>query len=126
MRSSPGPVRFRDSAPRAISATLQTMSGRFLIVVAMLGLLASACAEDEPTDFTVDNETGFLAACSEPVEDAELVGDVCQCVFERTQAEFPFEDFSAMDDALKADPEQELQAEINSIIADCVISAADL
>ena len=86
----------------------------------------AACTEESQTDFTDDNETGFLAACSEPLEDAPLVGDICRCVFEQTQADFPFEEFTALDDVLKADPEQELQSEINVIIANCVISEADL
>ncbi len=102
------------------------MRVRSLILGFVMAVAATACSEEAPTDFTADNETGFLAACSEPVEDAELIGDICQCVFERTQAEFPFEEFSSMDEALKVEPGQGLQAEINSIIADCVVSAADL
>ena len=99
-----------------------------LVMVAALVIMPvlAACTEESQTDFTDDNETGFLAACSEPLEDAPLVGDICRCVFEQTQADFPFEEFTALDDVLKADPEQELQSEINVIIANCVISEADL
>ena len=97
-----------------------------LACVAVGGGLLAACAEEEPTDFTADNRTGFLAACSEPLEDAVLIGEICQCVFEQTQEAFPFEEFTALDDALKEDPTQALQLEINAIIADCVRSEADL
>lgn len=89
-------------------------------------LLLAACSEEGPTDFTADNRAGFLAACSEPLEDAVLIGQICQCVFERTQDEFAFEEFEAMDEALQADPTQSLQAEVNVIIADCVRTEAEL
>jgi hypothetical protein len=99
---------------------------RVAFVALAFASVIAACSEESQTDFTDDNETGFLAACSEPVEDAPLIGNICRCVFEQSQADFPFEEFTEMDEVLKADPEQDLQAEINVIIANCVISEAEL
>ncbi|MGI9598405.1 MAG: hypothetical protein ACR2QK_19730 [Acidimicrobiales bacterium] len=92
----------------------------------VLGLLTAACGDDPPTDFTADTRTGFMAACSVPLDDSRLVSDICQCVFEQTQNEIPFTRFSATDRQLKEDPERVLSAEINGIIADCIIEEAEL
>lgn len=91
-----------------------------------IGLLGAACSEEEPTDFSADNRSGFMAACSLPLDDSRLVSDICQCVFEETQDEIPFSQFAATDARLKETPERLLTDQITGIIADCVIEEAEL
>ncbi len=90
------------------------------------GSVLSACAEDEPTGFTADNRSGFLAACTQPLEDTRLVSAICQCVFDETQVKIPFSRFATTDATLQELPERPLPPEITGIIADCVIEEADL
>lgn len=97
-----------------------------LFGLAMLAIVAAGCAEEEPTDFTADNRSGFMAACSVPVDDSLLISDICQCAFDKTQAEIPFDRFTAIDEELKATPGRLLSTEITEIIADCIIEEADL
>lgn len=105
--------------------------------VAVLALLVAACAEDEPEEFTADTETGFLAACTEPLEDSRLISAVCACVFDETQAQLSFQRFRAIDDELiaRADGEgdgsdgadaDELPDDLAEIIAACIITEYEL
>lgn len=107
------------------------MSSLFWPVTAVLGLLAlgaltAACSEEAPTGFTVDNETGFLAACTDLLEDDPLVSGICQCVIQRTEAELPFARFAAIDAELLNSPDGDLPPEITDIVAECVIDEGDL
>ena len=97
----------------------------FVVVVLAAGIL-TACADETPTEFTDDNRSGFLAACSQPLEDTRLVNQICQCVFDETQSAIPFAEFSEIDAALIENPESNLPLEINQIIADCVVEEAEL
>ncbi len=98
--------------------------GPIVAVVAALTLVA--CAEEEPTEFTDDNRSGFLAACSQPLDDSRLVNQICQCVFDETQSAIPFAEFSEIDAALIENPDSALPAEITQIISDCVVEEADI
>ncbi|MEM7323021.1 MAG: hypothetical protein AAF531_08045 [Actinomycetota bacterium] len=101
--------------------TRGALLGSLLIAVLLVG-----CSEEDPTGFTVDNETGFLAACTAPLEDDRLVSDICQCVIQRTEAEIEFSRFSAIDADLLEAPDGELPQEITDIVAECVIEEGDL
>ncbi len=90
------------------------------------GLLAAACTEEVPTDFNADTRTGFMAACSRPLDDPRLISGICQCVFDETQVEITFDEFVAADQRLVADQEQPLSDELNEIIADCIVEEGDL
>lgn len=97
------------------------------LAVVVLGAVAlAACSEEAPTDFTADNRSGFLAACSQPLEDSRLIGEICQCVFDETQSAMPFSEFSSIDSRLTENTEQAIPSEITQIIADCVFEEADL
>lgn len=92
----------------------------------MLGLGATACSEDAQTDFNAENESGFMAACTQPVEDSRLVAGICQCVFEQIDAEIVFSEFQATDAELTETPSLELPEQITDFIAECVIEEAEL
>jgi hypothetical protein len=92
----------------------------------LVAVSTSCGAPQEPDDFTVDNETGFLAACAEPVEDTALTNAICRCVFEETSSAYSFADFQDLDESLTLEIGAELPAEIEAIIAACVIEEADL
>ena len=102
------------------------------------GLLLAACAEEEPQDFTVDTRTGFLAACTQPLDDSRMISAICQCVFDETLGQLSFERFQAIDEELLAQAEAAEEAEtepefgprlpddLAAIIADCVVAETEL
>ena len=96
------------------------------MLVVGLGLSFAACSVEEPTEFTDENRSGFMAACNLPFEDPQLVTAVCGCAFARTEEELSFGRFAAIEEQLKEDPEQQLPAEISEIIAECFIAEAEL
>ena len=112
----------------------QRAIGRVVALVAASTLALTACAEEEPQDFTADNRTGFLAACTQPLEDSRTISAVCQCVFDETQAQLTFEEFRSIDDELVAQAEAEetpedgqaLPDDLAEIIASCLIAEAGL
>jgi hypothetical protein len=91
-----------------------------------LALLATACSDDEPQGFTADSRSGFLAACTQPLDDSRLTSAICQCVFDETQAQLPFTRFREIDEALLVDPEAELSDDIVEIVATCIVDEGDL
>lgn len=92
-----------------------------LVLVGALG--AVACGEEQAeVDFTED----FLTACSDPLEDARLVGDICQCVFERSQRTIDIERWQTLDEELKANPDQGLPPELVELLADCIVDEGEL
>ncbi len=103
-------------------------------LLATLALVAAACAEDEPEDFTADNRTAFLTACAQPLEDDRLISEICECVFDETQGQLGFERFREIDGELlvQADDEAETELEprlpddLAEIIAACVVTEAEL
>ncbi len=85
-----------------------------------------ACSPGEPTDYSEQTRDAFLASCAEPLEDALLRIELCQCVFDESQKKIPYERFEEIEADLLLDPAAELPTQFNEIIADCVISIADL
>ncbi len=102
--------------------------------MATAGFPLAACADEEPQGFTVDTRTGFLAACTQPLEDTRLISAICQCVFDETQAPLSFERFQAIDAELLTEAEEaeeggtpvefepRLPDDLADIIADCVLA----
>lgn len=100
--------------------------GSLIGLLLVLTFALSACADEEPAEFTEGTKSGFMAACSDLVEDSRFVGEICECVFDRTQDEFSFSRFSAIDQGLVENPESPLSNQVVSIVADCVISTTEL
>ncbi len=109
------------------------------LVLAALGSVA--CGSDlEPTDYAVENRTGFLTACARPLDDPRLLNDVCACAYDRIENELRFDEFVELDTELLVDTESaasqaevpqqvesvELPDEIVDIIADCFVEEAGL
>ncbi len=88
--------------------------------------LAAACSPGTPTDYSEQTRDAFLASCAEPLADALLRIELCQCVFDESQKQIPYDRFAEIEAALLVDPVADLPTELNDIIADCVISIADL
>ena len=102
------------------------MKARRLLGLVALVLAFSACADEEPQEFTADTRSGFLAACTDPLTDSRLTSSICQCVFDETQTQLSFDRFEQIDELLLLDPEAELPEELVDIIAECVMEAARL
>ncbi len=100
--------------------------GSILALVLLFAFALSACAEEEPAEFTDDTKSGFMAACSDLVEDSRFVGEICDCVFERTEDEFDFTRFATIDQQLAENPDRPLSTEVISIVAECVIETTEL
>ncbi len=112
----------------------------------LLAVGAAGCSNDlEPTDYAVENRTGFLTACARPLDDPRLLNDVCACAYDRIEAELRFEEFVDLDTELltasqattsdtatsdaRAQPGTEtdgLPEEIVQLIADCFVEEAGL
>ena len=107
------------------------MSRSMKVVLAILTLIAipltaAACSQEEPQEFTNDNRDGFLAACTEQLEDTRLTSAICQCVFDESQVRIPFVRFTTIERELQEDRERELPEELVDIIAQCVIDEGEL
>jgi hypothetical protein len=113
------PGRWKGRAARALAIGCLT-------VVGLVG-----CGEDVATDYTSAHREGFLAACSNPLDDPRLLSDICVCVYERLESEISFTRFEAISESLttlgddSADP-PELPEEVAEAVADCFLSEADL
>ncbi len=119
-------------------------------LISVGALVVSGCGGDlEPTDYAVENRTGFLTACARPLDDPRLLNDVCACAYDRIEAELRFDEFVELDaDLLEltetassetessgtalsgatvtGDEVQGLPEEIVQIIADCFVEEAGL
>ena len=92
-----------------------------LVVVA--ALLVTACSDDPPDGYGADVEESFLETCRSG--SGEDLTDVCQCIYDRVEAEVPFEEFRSVDEALAEDPTSDLPPEFVDIYTDCVLEAAE-
>lgn len=117
---APTPIR------RPVGRATGRMALPLAVILAAVGLSAAACTEEVPTDFNADTRTGFMAACSLPLEDQRLINSICQCVFDRTQVEITFDEFVSTDQQLVADQTMPLSDELNGIIADCIVEEGNL
>ncbi len=123
MQCSPVPETWRCSTN---VFGMRPLGIRIWLVAVAGSLLLAACGVDEPTDFTADNRSGFMAACTRSLDDTQLVTDVCRCVFAATSDELSFVEFSSIDRQLQENPEQELPEEVLDVIAECVIEVGEL
>lgn len=114
-----------------------------MAAVASLAMVLAGCgADQEPTDYAIENRNDFLVACARPLNDPRLLNDVCACAYDRIEMEYSFDDFVELDARLTADRQadaadlevsgadtstpSDLPAEIIEIVADCFIEEADL
>lgn len=96
------------------------------VVATVAALALTACAEEEPQDFTADTRTAFLTACTEPLADSRLISAICGCVFEESQVALSFDRFEAIDEDLVLDPDTDLPDDVAEIVAGCIIEEAEL
>ncbi len=97
-----------------------------VLLFTVLFVTAAACSPGKPTDYSEQTRDAFLASCAEPLKDALLRIELCQCIFDESQKEIPYERFEKIEADLVLDPAAPLPAQFNEIVADCVISIADL
>jgi hypothetical protein len=98
------------------------------VLFGMLGLSLglTACAEEAPMEFTEGTKAGFMAACTDLLEDSRFVGEICDCVFDQTQDEISFNRFAAIDQQLVENPERVLSSDVVTIVAACVVEVTEL
>jgi hypothetical protein len=88
---------------------------------------ASATTERQPSasgasGYSDEVETSFIDSCRAGA--GEDLTDVCRCIYDRFEADIPFEDFQRFDAALAADPTADLPPEFIDLYTDCVLEVA--
>lgn len=102
------------------------MKGRRLALGLSLTWLLAGCGPEAATDYSEQTRQAFLASCTDPPDDTLLGIELCQCVFDESQKAIPYERFASLDAALTLDPAAALPVELSELVADCVISIAEL
>lgn len=97
---------------------------RLGLLLILTVLVAAACGDDSPGEYTDATREAFMAACVEDDADPDL-RDVCECTYERAVEELPFEEFESIEQRL-ARGETDVPDVISDIILDCIreVSAA--
>ena len=96
-----------------------------LIRVAGIGL-ASCASDTDATDYSAENREAFLAACTTPGEDQRMIRDVCECTYERIEANMAFADFVQMEESLQVDALAPLPDPVAEFMAECFVEEVDL
>ena len=95
--------------------------------IAAIAWSAPGCGPDvDATDYGAENRAAFLAACTIPGEDPRLVRDVCECTYERIEADMAFDDFVSMEESLLLDALAPLPESVAGYMADCFVDVVDL
>lgn len=98
-----------------------------LIWVTAIALAASGCGTEEPpAGFSAQLRDDFLTACTDSLNDPEIVTDVCKCVFDKSQRELSISVFASYEAALKNDPTAKLPPAIADMMARCVLEESGL
>ena len=92
--------------------------------VVMLGL--SACGTETPTEYSVDNQDAFMAACVDPAADGIFQQRVCLCVYEQSEATIPFDRFLEINEQLDDVEEPGLPDDLLELVSGCIIEEGDL
>ncbi len=125
MRSLAGPVCWQGwTNVRLMRRILRSGLSAALVAVAVL---ASACGTDEPpVTFSAELRSDFLRACNDGLGDPEIVGEVCKCVFDKSQRELSISVFASYETALKNDPNGDLPEVLQEMMATCVLEESGL
>lgn len=97
-----------------------------VLMIVVVGVGTACGAEPEPVDFGVDNRDAFLAGCTASTEDSRLVRDICECAYEEIRASYDLAELAAVEESLKLDAFAPLPPIVVSVLADCLVSEADL
>jgi hypothetical protein len=102
------------------------MQGRLPTLGLSFAWLLVGCGPEVATDYSEQTRQAFLASCTDPLDDTLLRIELCQCVFDESQQAIPYDRFAALDAELTLDPAAALPVELTELVADCVISIAEL
>ncbi len=95
-----------------------------LVALAVFGLVG--CSPEVQTDYDAQNSDNFFAACTDPTIDDLIYTRLCQCVIEEVRSTVSYDRFVELDDLMVENPEGAVPDEVVDIVADCVISEAEL
>lgn len=99
----------------------------FVATIAATVFVASACGTDEtPETFSVELRSNFLSACTNSLDDPEIVAEVCKCVFDKSQRELSISVFASYEATLKNDPTADLPEALKDMMARCVLEESSL
>jgi hypothetical protein len=95
--------------------------------VLLAGLLPVACSDAAGSNgYSEANRDAFVTACTDSAADDRLVRDVCECTYEEVESSLPYEEFVELEESLRIDSLMALPDEVAEMIADCVLTEADL
>jgi len=91
-----------------------------LSLIAALGLVAGACSagdddEEAATGYGAALRTDFVAECRA----AGTAEDVCGCLYDRLEAEVPYERFRRLDEQLRSGEVDEAPTDVEAIVVGC-------
>lgn len=93
------------------------------VVFSVVGCGSDIDASEEYGD---DNREAFLASCTAPGDDDRVVRDVCECTYERIEAELAYAEFVALEESLRLDALAPLPEPVAALMAECFTEVADL
>lgn len=99
---------------------------RRLVAVSVLVFALASCGGEPPTEYSVDNQEAFMAACADAPVDGILQQRVCLCVYEQAEATIPFDRFLEINDQLQSVEEPVLPDDLLELVSQCVIEEGDL
>lgn len=90
--------------------------------LALLVVVAVACGDDVPDEYSAETRTAMVTACAEDDTDPDLL-EVCECTYDTAEDQVEFADFAQLEDRL-AGGEARLSGEVVGIIRDCIRSVS--
>ncbi len=105
------------------------MKNRLSSLVIVLTLLGGACAASgEPDDYDEAVRDNFIEACVASGEQTQQLEaalmSTCTCAYDKFEADVPYDEFKAFDNALREDIDTPFPEEYTEFFADCIRESA--
>lgn len=92
----------------------------------LLLVVLSSCGTEAPTEYSVENQEAFMAACADAEVDGIFQQRVCLCVYEEAESTVAFERFLEINEQLEDVEDTSLPEDLLDLVAQCAIEEGDL
>ncbi|MEM7341630.1 MAG: hypothetical protein AAF467_23485 [Actinomycetota bacterium] len=96
------------------------------LAVAALVLLGACGSDPAPTAYSAENREAFIAACTDNAGDSRVVRDVCECTWDRIEANVALTDLTSIEESLRLDALTPLPDEVTTLLAECMVTESGL